>query len=95
MTSTSAGAALDRIEADDGLAQRLTEAGGPDGALAVLRAEGFDVTPEEMRDAVLDRYSDQITAEQLDAVAGGADFGDFLVETYGGAVRAMAAAATV
>ena len=73
MTSSAAAAVLDRIESDEAFGQRVKEAGGPEASIELLKSEGFDVTPGELRDAVLDRYGDQLTPEQLEALAGGAD----------------------
>jgi predicted ribosomally synthesized peptide with nif11-like leader len=69
--ANDANGALERMENDDDLAVRVRDAGGPDASLNVLRAEGFDVTAEAMRNAVLDHYGDRLTPEELDAVAGG------------------------
>src|SRR5262245_6296869 len=69
--ANDANGALERMENDDDLAVRVRDAGGPDASLNVLRAEGFDITIEAMRDAVLDRYADRLTPGELDAVAGG------------------------
>ena len=77
MTDSAAQAVLDRMESDEGFAQRVKYAGSPEASLALLEAEGFEVTPQDMRDAVLDRYGDQLSAEQLDAIAGGASSDDF------------------
>lgn len=71
MSVAAANAAMDRMEADEAFAGRLEGAGGADASLEILRAEGFDVTQTEMRDALMDRYGDQLTTEQLDAIAGG------------------------
>jgi hypothetical protein len=65
---------MDRMEVDAAFAERVKDVGmegGPDGALALLRAEGFEVTADEMRDALIDRYGDELTQEQLDTLAGG------------------------
>jgi hypothetical protein len=96
VTTTAANAALDRMEADEDFASRVKDAGGADASIELLRAEGFDTTPEEMRDAALDRYSDSLTVEQLDAIAAGAepDIGGALLMT-GAMVVAGAAAAAV
>jgi hypothetical protein len=75
VSSGAAQAALDRFEADPEFAERVRDAGGTEPALALLAGEGFDVTPEEMRDAALDRFGDVLTAEQLDQVAAGVDAG--------------------
>ena len=97
MTSSAAAAALDRMESDEAFAQRLKEAGGPEASIELLKSEGFDVTPDDMRDAALDRYGDQMTAEQLDALAAGVDdrlvnMGIFLGAFAGFATAAVAAA---
>lgn len=71
MTSAAANAVMDRLDADEELAQRLADAGTPEACLDILHAEGFDVTQDEMRDVLVDRFGDQLTQEQLDALSGG------------------------
>ena len=71
MAASDAQAVLDRMAADEDFAQRVKEAGGPKASVALLRDEGFEVTQQEMRDAVLDRYGADLTPEQRDDVAGG------------------------
>jgi predicted ribosomally synthesized peptide with nif11-like leader len=84
MTTAAAEAVLDRMEEDEAFMGRVREAGGRDASLAVLHAEGFDVTAEDMRDVVLDRFGDQMSPEQLNAISGGLDIApDFLT---GGAI---------
>jgi predicted ribosomally synthesized peptide with nif11-like leader len=73
MTLASAKAAIDRMETDEAFANRVKDAGGPDESIALLTSEGFHVTRGDMHDALLDRFGDQLTQEQLDAIAGGAD----------------------
>jgi len=73
MTNSAAQAVLDKMETDEAFAVRVKDAGGPEQSLAMLRDDGFDVTAEEMRDALVDRYADSLSAEQLDALAGGRD----------------------
>jgi len=77
MTVTAADAALERMETDEPFADRVKDAGGPEASLEVLRAEGFDVTAAEVRDALVDRYGDHLTPEQLDGVAGGTPTDDW------------------
>jgi predicted ribosomally synthesized peptide with nif11-like leader len=99
MTLASAQAVIDRMEVDEDFATRVKDAGGPEASIAVLTSEGFDVTPADMRDAVLDRFGDQLTQEQLDALAAGADAGDkwvlFGVSAGVGAAVTVAAFAAV
>ena len=73
MTNSAPQAVLDKMETDEAFAVRVKDAGGPEQSLAMLRDDGFDVTAEEMRDALVDRYADSLSAEQLDALAGGGD----------------------
>jgi predicted ribosomally synthesized peptide with nif11-like leader len=98
VTATSAEAVLDRMEVDSTFAQRVKEAGSPEASLALLRTEGFDVTAGDLRDALLDRYGDQLSSDDLDAVAGGISLdGTTLslgsVAGMAGTVLAVAAAA--
>ena len=74
MTALDAQALLDRMATDNGFAQRVKDAGDPEASLALLRGEGFDVTFEEMRDAMLDRYGDALTPEPGDEIAVGFDY---------------------
>jgi predicted ribosomally synthesized peptide with nif11-like leader len=99
MTREAAGAALDRLDTDEGFARRVKDAGSVEGSLAVLREAGFEVTPEEMRDATVERHGDQLTPEQLDVISGGnqaSDIRDGLIFAGGalaGTVVAGAASA--
>jgi predicted ribosomally synthesized peptide with nif11-like leader len=98
MTTTAANAALDRIEADQAFATRVKDSGGHEQALSILHSEGFDVSQQDMRDAFIDRFGDQLTKEQLDAVAGGIDRDVLLVAAgsgLGAAAVVLAAAAIV
>jgi predicted ribosomally synthesized peptide with nif11-like leader len=93
MTLASAQAAIDRMEADEVFANRVKDAGSPEASIALLTSEGFDVTSSDMRDAALDRFGDQLTQEQLDALAAGVDAEVWVF--IGGASVLVAAAAAV
>jgi predicted ribosomally synthesized peptide with nif11-like leader len=93
MSTDAANAAIDRIEADEDFADRVRDAGNPEASLEVLRSEGFDVTREEMRDATLDRFGDQLTLEQLEAVSAGSDGDTGALVVFGIISAGMAAAA--
>ncbi len=97
MTLESAEAVLDRMEAEPAFAERVKDAGSPESGLALLTSEGFEVTPAEMRDAVLDRYGDQLTPDQLDQIAAGADLdgGWMIVGGMAGATVILCAAAMI
>jgi predicted ribosomally synthesized peptide with nif11-like leader len=97
MTLASANAVIDRMEVDEDFANRVKDAGGPEGSIAVLSSEGFDVTPADMRDAFVDRFGDQLSQEQLDAIAAGADTGELIMGTivFLGGIAVCAAASVV
>jgi predicted ribosomally synthesized peptide with nif11-like leader len=77
MSPAAASAFLDRVEADDTFVKDLESAKeDPDAVYEKVRAAGFDATPEEIREQVLDRYGAELTPEQLDQVAAGLDGGD-------------------
>jgi predicted ribosomally synthesized peptide with nif11-like leader len=74
MSAEAAEAFLDRVETDETMVNELMSLrGNPAAALATVRAAGFDVSPEELREAILERYGGALTVEQLDLVAAGAD----------------------
>jgi predicted ribosomally synthesized peptide with nif11-like leader len=76
MTVAAAHAFLDQIQSDEALASELaTMSGDPAALLARVRAAGFDVSLDELREAVLDRYGATLTDEQHDFLAGGLDTG--------------------
>src|SRR5262245_10151209 len=68
---TPANAALDRLEADEAFARQVSDAGSPEASLRVIQSAGFEVTAQDMRDAAIDRFGEQMTTQQLDALAAG------------------------
>lgn len=74
MSQSDAARFIDLVEADDAFAQELDALKEhPEQLLAVVPSRGFDVDPDEIRDAFLERIGDDLTAEQFAAVAGGFD----------------------
>jgi predicted ribosomally synthesized peptide with nif11-like leader len=75
VTTEAAHALLDRVASDKAFSAELAGLGGgvPPEAMARIRAEGFDVTEDEVREAYLERYGDQLTPEQVEKVAAGVD----------------------
>ena len=72
MSVEQAEAFMDRVESDEAFAAELESLKDDQAAVqAVVVAAGFDATPDEIRDAFSDRFGDQLTEEQLAAVAGG------------------------
>jgi predicted ribosomally synthesized peptide with nif11-like leader len=97
MSVEQAEAFMDRVESDEAFAAELESLKDDQAAVqAVVVAAGFDATPEEIRDAFADRFGDQLTEEQLAAIAGGIDPTDpnFIVNIaiVAGLVGAAAAA---
>ncbi len=90
MTTAAAQAAINRMESDEAFAERLKDAGSPDMALGILHAEGFEVTQQDMRDAALDRFSDKLSPEQLEQVAGGLDLREVTIASWGAALGVIA-----
>jgi hypothetical protein len=62
-----------------------------------VRARGYDVDSDDVRDAFLERYGNDLTEEQLAAIAGGINTDDFIqgVVWGAGSVVSFAAAALV
>jgi predicted ribosomally synthesized peptide with nif11-like leader len=97
MSVEQAEAFINRVESDEAFAAELESLKDDQAAVqAAIVAAGFDATPEEIRDAFADRFGDQLTEEQLAAIAGGIDPTDpnFIVNIaiVAGLVGAAAAA---
>ena len=94
MSVEQAEAFINRVESDEAFAAELESLKDDQAAVqAAIVAAGFDATPEEIRDAFVDRFGDQLTEEQLAAIAGGVDPGIAMVSiTVVVAVAAYAAA---
>ena len=74
MSVEQAEAFMNRVESDEAFAAELDSLKGDQAAVqAAVVAAGFDATPDEIRDAFVDRFGDQLTEEQLAAIAGGLD----------------------
>jgi len=72
MSAAEATRFVQHVESDEALAERLTAlSNDPADVHALVLAEGFDCTPDEIKDAFLEAHGDKLTAEQLEAIAGG------------------------
>jgi predicted ribosomally synthesized peptide with nif11-like leader len=68
---------LERLESDEPFARELEALkSNPDAVYEKVKAAGFDAQPEEIREAVAERYGAELTPEQLDAIAAGLDTSD-------------------
>jgi len=97
MSETDARAFLTRVSEDAAFAAELTVLKEDQAAvLAKVHRAGFDATQDEIRQAFSERYRDELTMEQLDAVAGGLDeAGITALVSTGAAVGGVALAAGV
>ena len=72
MTQQAAAAFIARVESDEEFALALDALkSDPNQVLALIRAEGFELEPEEVRDAFFEHYGSQLSEEDLAAIAGG------------------------
>ena len=72
MSIQQAEAFVARVQQDPDFAERLFALReDPAAVQALVAAEGFDATPEEIRDVVLERFTGELSEEQLAAIAGG------------------------
>jgi predicted ribosomally synthesized peptide with nif11-like leader len=84
MSKTDAVAFLERVESDESFARELEALkDNPDGVYEKVKAAGFDAQPEEIREAVAERYGAQLTPEQLDEIAAGMDTDQITALTVG------------
>ena len=92
MSLADAEAFIERAETDEAFAKEIESLGAnPDAVIAKVHEAGYDVTPDEMRDAFLEHYGAELTPEQLDTIAGGISFD--IVETPAPLSAGAAAAA--
>jgi predicted ribosomally synthesized peptide with nif11-like leader len=92
MSATAAGEFLDRLEEDEAFASELEAVKSqPDVVIGKVHAAGYDATPDEILNAFSERYGFELTPEQLDQIAAGADPGLIAGATIG----AVAGAALV
>jgi predicted ribosomally synthesized peptide with nif11-like leader len=91
MSANDVSALFDRLSTDDAFANELAAVNSDPAAVQQLIADaGFNVTPDEVREAFLEHYGDHLTEEQLAAIAGGSATDDAVV-----AVAAVCVASAV
>ncbi len=72
MSTQQAEAFLARVQSDEDFAAKLGELrDNPAAVQALIAAEGFDTTPEEIKDVVLETMGGELTEDQLASIAGG------------------------
>jgi len=90
MSASEADRFIAELLSNQELAKKLTDLGSdPAAAYAEVQAQGFDVTPEELRDATLEFAGQYMDEDELEAIAGGLSAG----ATAGIAVGAAATGA--
>jgi predicted ribosomally synthesized peptide with nif11-like leader len=96
VSQAQAEAFLDQVESDEDFARELESLReDPPAVLERVHAAGFDATPDEIREAFLDRYGAELTQEQLDAIAAGTDPAVIAGTVVGVVVWVAAASAAV
>ena len=77
MSQQQAAAFIARVQEDPEFAERVSALkADPAAAQALVVAEGFDATPEEIREAFLEAFGAELTEEQLAVIAGGLSSGE-------------------
>ena len=72
MSIQQAEAFVARVQEDPDFAERLTALkDDPTAVQALVVSEGFDATPEEIREVFLEAFGSELSEEQLAAIAGG------------------------
>ena len=90
MSVQQAEAFIAQVQKDPDFADRLAALkDDPKAVQALVAAEGFDATPEEIRDAFLEAFGSELSEEQLAAIAGGG-LNDLTEDEMSGIVAAMA-----
>jgi predicted ribosomally synthesized peptide with nif11-like leader len=80
MSVQQAEAFIARVQEDPDFAERLNALkDDPAAVQALVVAEGFDATPEEIFSVFLETFGSELSEEQLAAVAGGFDEATFVV----------------
>jgi predicted ribosomally synthesized peptide with nif11-like leader len=104
MSLEQAEAFLDSVQADEKFAQQLNEhRTNPDTIQTIVREAGFDATPDEIREVLVEKIGSELSEDQLAAIAGGLSQGDqdiaiavgASVGVFGFVVTATAAAAAI
>jgi predicted ribosomally synthesized peptide with nif11-like leader len=85
MSQTDAVAFLEKVETDEQFASELaSRSEDPPSVLERIHREGFEVEPEEVREAFMERYGIELTPEQMDQIAAGTDPGVIAGQVVGG-----------
>ena len=87
MSATAANEFLDRLEEDEDFAREFEPIKQqPNVVIEKVHAAGYDAEPDEILHAFTERYGAELTPEQLDQIAAGADPGMLAGATIGGVV---------
>jgi len=80
MTMQQAEAFIARVQEDSEFADRLAALkDDPAAAQALVAGEGFDATPDEVREAFVEAFGAELSEEQLAAIAGGVSYEEGIV----------------
>jgi predicted ribosomally synthesized peptide with nif11-like leader len=99
LSQAEAAAFLDRVEGDEVFAKQLeARRNDPEAVHEQVTSAGFDATPEEIREAFLERYGAELTPEQMERIAAGAtdaEIAGYTLAAVGGAAMGALAAAAI
>jgi predicted ribosomally synthesized peptide with nif11-like leader len=96
MSEEQAVAFMERVETDEDFAKELESVKtDPPAVLEKIHGAGYDATPDEIREAFLNRYGAELTQEQLDQISAGTDPAVIAGTTVGVVVWVAAASAAV
>lgn len=92
MSTTEADRFIADLQTNEALAQQLTDlSSDPEAAYKTVQEQGYDVTPDELRDAALEFAGQYMNEDQLEAVAGGLSDGAVAGIAVGAAATGAAA----
>ena len=80
MSVQQAEAFIAQVQKDPDFADRLAALkDDPKAVQALVAADGFDATPEEIRDAFVEAFGSELSEEQIAAIVGGTDVDPLLI----------------
>jgi len=95
MSLEQAEAFLARVQSDDDFAAKLGELREDPAAVQAFIADaGFEASPEEIKDVVLESFGDELSEEQLASIAGGLSVAENAGIAIGAGAVVVAAAVT-
>lgn len=90
MSTQEADRFIERTTTDKAFQAKIEKLGNDSNAVyEFVKSEGFDCTPDEIKDAFMSSYASELSAEQLEAVSAGITQSQGLGIGIGGGVGAI------